>query len=84
MRTLTATAPSACWESAGAHGGRIGHYSVTEVFGVDVAPRGTNWRDGSRRHPLRVTRASGDAELLVVGRPEKAVDLIERARHGVP
>ena len=42
---------------------------LAQVAGADVAPRGTNWRDGSWRRRLRVTRSSGDAELFVGGAP---------------
>jgi len=72
------------WPAAEKRGARPFVIPYTEVSGVDVAPRGTGWRDGSRRHRLQVTRSSGDAELFVVTRPEKAVDLIERARCGAP
>jgi hypothetical protein len=53
---------------------------LSEVTGVDAAPRGTRWRDGSLRRRLRVTTASGDPELFVVWRVGSAVELIERAR----
>ena len=55
---------------------------LTDVRGADVAPRGANWRDGSRRQRLRVTKTSGDCELFVVWRPDKAAELVERVLHG--
>ncbi|HEX8009308.1 MAG TPA: hypothetical protein VF482_23100 [Trebonia sp.] len=56
---------------------------LTEVSGADVAPRGTNFRDGSWRRRLRVTKSSGDVELFVVWRAQKAAGLIERVRQGL-
>jgi len=57
---------------------------LAQVAGADVAPRGTNWRDGSWRRRLRVTRSSGDAELFVVWRARKAAELVARACQGHP
>jgi hypothetical protein len=50
------------------------------VAGVDAAPRGTNWRDGSWRRRLRITMTAGDALLFVVWRVGKSVELVERLR----
>lgn len=57
---------------------------LAEVSGADVAPRGKTFRDGSWRRRLRVTKSSGEVELFVVWRAEKAAELIERARQGLP
>ena len=57
---------------------------LADVVGADVAPRGTNWRDGSWRRRLRVTTSSGNAELFVVWRAQKAAELIARACQGHP
>jgi hypothetical protein len=53
---------------------------LAEVAGVDAAPRGTNWRDGSLRRRLRITMKSGYTELFVVWRVGKSAELIERVR----
>lgn len=53
---------------------------LAEVAGADMCPRGSNWRDGSWRRRLRITRSSGDTELFVVWRVRHAVELVERAR----
>jgi hypothetical protein len=53
---------------------------LTEVTGADSAPRGTNWRDGSWRRRLRITKSSGGTELFVVWRVRHAIGLVERAR----
>lgn len=70
------------WPAAEARGATPFSIPLAEVSGADVAPRGTNWRDGSWRQRLRVTISSGDAELFVVWRAQRAADLIEQARQG--
>ena len=70
------------WPAAGTRGATPFSIPLAEVSGADVAPRGTNWRDGSWRRRLRVTRSSGDAELFVVWHARKTADLIEQARQG--
>jgi hypothetical protein len=72
------------WAAAEVRGARPFYIPLAEVSGADVAPRGKNWRDGSLRRRLRVTRLSGDTDLFVVWHPQKAVDLIERARQPAP
>lgn len=51
-----------------------------EIAQVDVAPRGSKYLDGSVRHRLRVTKSSGEIEMFVVWRPNKAADLINQCR----
>jgi len=70
------------WLAAQTRGAAPFSIPLAEIAGVDVAPRGTNWRDGSWSRRLRVTRSSGDAELFVVWRARKAAELIARARRG--
>lgn len=70
------------WPAAETRGAMPFSIPLAEVSGADVAPRGTNWRDGSWRKRLRVTRSSGDTELFVVWHARKTADLIEQARHG--
>jgi hypothetical protein len=72
------------WPAGEARGATPFGIPLAEVSGADVAPRGANWRDGSWRRRLRVTRSSGDAELFVVWRARKAAELIERVRQGRP
>lgn len=68
------------WQAAEARGAAWFAISLADVSGADVAPRGSNWRDGSWRRRLRITRSLGDAELFVVWRVRKAAQLIEWAR----
>jgi hypothetical protein len=68
------------WAASETRGARPFGIALAEVTRVDAAPRGTKWRDGSLRRRLRVTGASGEAELFVVWRVGKAIQLIERAR----
>lgn len=70
------------WEAAVRRGALPFDIPLTDVRGADVAPRSSNWRDGSRRQRLRVTKTSGECELFVVWRPEKAAELVERALNG--
>lgn len=70
------------WEAAVRRGAVPFDILLTDVRGADVAPRGASWRDGSRRQRLRVTKTSGDCELFVVWRPEKAAGLVEHVLHG--
>jgi hypothetical protein len=72
------------WPAAEARGAAPLSIPLAEVAGADVAPRGTNWRDGSWRRRLRVTRSSGDVELFVVWHARKAAELIARACQGHP
>lgn len=53
---------------------------LADVAQAEMAPRGTNWRDGSWRRRLRITKSSGDRELFVVWKVRRAVELIEQAR----
>ena len=71
------------WPASETRGARHFEILLAEVSGVSVAPRGSNWRDGSWRRRLQVTRSPGAAELFVVWRPGKAAGLIERASHGI-
>ena len=71
------------WPAGEVRGAKPFAIPLTEVSGTDVAPRGTNFRDGSWRRRLRVTRSSGDVELFVVWRAQKAAELIERVRQGL-
>lgn len=68
------------WQAAVARGSVPFTMSLSDVSGADVAPRGTNWRDGSWRRRLRVATSSGASELFVVWRPQRAVEIIEQAR----
>lgn len=72
------------WAAAAVRGAQPFDIPLAEVSLADVAPRGKNWRDGSLRRRLRVTRSSGNVDLFVVWHPQKAVDLIEEARHRTP
>ena len=68
------------WSAARARGALSSAMSLTEVTGADTAPRGTNWRDGSWRRRLRITRSSGGTELFVVWRVRHAIGIVDRAR----
>jgi hypothetical protein len=72
------------WAAAEIRGGVPFGFLLAEVTGADVAPRRANWRDGSCRQRLQVTRSSGEVELFVVWRARKAANLIERVRQGCP
>jgi hypothetical protein len=68
------------WTAAQARGAVPFDIPLTDVAQADAAPRGTNWRDGSWRRRLRITRSSGGTELFVVWRVRHAIGLVERAR----
>ncbi len=68
------------WAASVSRGARQFGMPLTEVAGVDLCPRGSNWRDGSWRRRLRITKSSGDTELFVVWRARRAVELVERAQ----
>lgn len=68
------------WPASRARGGGPATVRLSEISEVDVAPRGSNRLDGSLRRRLRVTKSSGEIELFVVWRPQKAVDLINECR----
>jgi hypothetical protein len=72
------------WSASAARGAVPFDLPLDEVAGADVAPRGSNWRDGSWRRRLRVTRTSGVAELFVVWQAPKVAALIEQALRGLP
>lgn len=76
QRLLHVPLPSS--RTRGAHSFAI---PLAGVAGVDAAPRGTDWRDGSWRRRLRITMTAGDALLFVVWRVGKSVELVERVRH---
>ncbi|HEV3380319.1 MAG TPA: hypothetical protein VG142_05005 [Trebonia sp.] len=70
------------WPAGEVRGAKPFSIPLAEVSGADVAPRGANFRDGSWRRRLRVTKSSGEVELFVVWRAQKAAELIERVRQG--
>jgi hypothetical protein len=72
------------WPAGEVRGAKPFAVPLAEISVADVAPRGKTFRDGSWRRRLRVTKSSGDVELFVVWRAEKAAELIERARQGIP
>jgi hypothetical protein len=68
------------WSAAQARGAVQFDIPLTDVAQADAAPRGTNWRDGSWRRRLRITRLSGGTELFVVWRVRHAIGIVDRAR----
>ncbi len=68
------------WPAAESRGAAPFYILWSDVAGADVAPRGRGWGDGSIRRRLRVTLTSGQAELFVVWRVRKSVELLERVR----
>ena len=68
------------WSAAQVRGAVPFAIPLADVTQADAAPRGTNWRDGSWRRRLRITKSSGGTELFVVWRVRHAIGLVERAR----
>jgi hypothetical protein len=54
------------WSASAFRGASSFGIPLGEVAEVDMSPRESNWRDGSWRRRLRITRSSGDIELFVV------------------
>lgn len=68
------------WPAAESRGAAPFYILWPDVARADAAPRGGRWRDGSIRRRLRITLTSGEAELFVVWRVSKSVELAERVR----
>jgi hypothetical protein len=68
------------WPASVAHGGVSSSIPWSDFAAAGVSKRGSDDQGRSHRSRLRVTRASGQAELYVVWRPAKAVTMIEEAR----
>lgn len=68
------------WPAAESRGAVPFYILWSDVARADAAPRGGRWRDGAIRRRLRITLTSGEAELFIVWRVSKSVELAERVR----
>ncbi len=68
------------WPASRSRGGVSFEFALADISAADVAPRGSRYSEWRRR--LRIRRSSGEVDLFVVWRPEKAAELVQESIRG--